>query len=334
MFITVVALIESVIFLLRIQSGRFTSLLRMIPIVKLPFDLFFYDFSRWSYLKEVNPLTAEEGSRTLSAMIGWPSSISEPFFLPITSGIQLTVNNMTFTVADIISYSINPSALSIVCSLILLISGCLFMKTIFDYLQFIYHMKDEKAYANRKIRNIFINRFLRKNGTQIISSPLSVSPFVCGLFSEQIYISEDVCKNLSKKEYEAVLAHEIEHVRYKDNLIRFALTLICSIFWWIPTKWFQKRIEEGQEIACDSRCKNYGVNPIDLATAIYKSAQFSLRGPENKFTHSLTKHLICKRTDLLLKTRLNKFGKIRSLVYCVVAAFAFFVIFLGRYWIF
>ncbi len=334
MFATVVALVEIVIFLFRIQPGRFTSLLRMIPIVKLPFDLFFYDFSRWSYLKGINPIAAEEGSRTLSAMLGWPNSISEPFFLPITSGIQLTVNNMTFTVADVISYSINPITLNIACSLILFISGCLFVKTVFDYLWFIHHIEDGKEYANKKIRNLLISKFLRKTGAQIVSSPFSTSPFVCGLFSTEIYIPEALCKTLSKKEYEAVLAHEIEHIRYKDNLIRLVLTLISSIFWWIPTKWLRSHIEEGQEIGCDFRCKDYGVDPIALATAIYKSAKFSLKGPENEFTHSLAKHLICKRTDLLLKTNLNKFGKIRSLVYCLAAAIAFFMIFLGRYWIF
>lgn len=334
MFATVVVLIEIVIFLFRIQSGRFTSLLRMVPIVKLPFDLFFYDFSRWSYLKGVNPLAAEEGSRTLSAMIGCPNSISEPlFFLPITSGIQLTVHNMTFTVADIISYSINSITLSITCSLILLISGCLFIKTILDYLSFIHHIEEEEKYANKKIRNLFLTRFLKKNGVQIVSSSFFASPFVCGLFSTQIYIPEVLCKSLSKKEYQAVLAHEIEHIRYKDNLTRLVLTLISSIFWWIPTKWLRKRIEEGQEIGCDSKCKNYGVDPLALATAIYKSAKFS-KGLENEFTHSLAKHLICKRTDLLLKTNLNKFGKIRSFICCIAAMIAFFMIFLGRYWIF
>lgn len=334
MFFTAVALIESVIFLFRIRSGRFSSLLRMVPIIKLPFDLFFYDFSRWSYLKGINPLTAEEGSRTLSAMIGWPTSISEPFFLPITSGIQLAVNNMTFTIADIVSYSISPIALSITCSLILLISGCLFIKKIVEYAQFMYQMKDETGNSNKKIRNIFISGFLRKNGAQIISSPLSISPFVCGLFYSHIYIPAALCKNLSQKEYEAVLAHEIEHIRYKDNLIRFVLIFICSIFWWVPTKWLRRRIEEHQEIGCDSKCKSYGVNPLILATAIYKAAKFSLRDSKSEFAHSLAKHVIYKRTGLLLKTDIDKFGKVHSLVYCFTALIAFFVIFLGRYWIF
>lgn len=333
MFMTVVALIESLIFLFRIRPGRWTSLLRMLPIIKLPFDLFSYDFSRWSYLKGINPLTAEEGSRTLSAMIGLPS-FSEPFFLPLNSGIQFTVHHMTFTVADMISYSIDPIALGILCFFILLISSWLFIKKIFDYSKFNYHMKNHTDHANKKIYNAFINQFLRKNGLQVLSSPLYGSPFVYGWFSAQIHIPMDLYKNLSRKEYEAVLAHEIEHIRYKDNLIRFVLTSLCSIFWWIPTKWLRKRIEEGQEIGCDSRCKNYGVHPVTLATAIYKSAKFCLEASHHEFTHHLAKHAVCKRADLLLKAELDKCGKMRSLICCVAVIIAFFVIFLGRYWIF
>lgn len=331
MFITVVALIESVIFLFRIRSGRLTSLLRMLPIVKLPFDLIFYDFSSWSYLKGINPLTAEEGSRVFTVAFGQPS-FSEPFFLPFKSGIQFTVNHMTFTVADMISVLIDPFALSLLCSFVLCVSICLFVKSLFIYLCLMCRMKNGKENANKKTQNPFIHQFLRKSGAEIISSPFSVSPFVYGLFSAQIHIPVDLYKILSNKEYEAVLAHEFEHIRYKDNLMRFVLTLICSIFWWIPTKWLRKRIEEGQEIGCDSKCKHYGINPITLAAAIHKSAKFSLNS--NPFAHHLAKHLIGKRTHLLLKTPLDKWRKMHSLGCCIAAMIAFFVIFLGRYWIF
>lgn len=334
MFITVVALIESIIFLFKIPAGRFSSLLRMVPILKLPFDLFSYDFSRWSYLKGINPLTAQEGTRTLSAVIGWPNDISQIFFVPITAGIQLFVDNMTFTVADVLSYFFDPIALSISCTIIVFISCCIFTKKIFEYLRFAHNMKETKRKVNKKIRNVFIDGFLRKNKAQVISSTLSSSPFVYGILSPQIYIPETLCKSLSKKEYEAVLAHENEHIRYNDNLIRLVLLLICSIFWWIPTKWLRKRIEEGQEIGCDSNCKSYGINPTTLATAIYKSAKCSLKEPKSEFTHALANHVIHKRVDLLLKRNHAKNGKVRSLIYCFTAMIAFFVIFLGRYWIF
>lgn len=78
--------------------------------------------------------------------------------------------------------------------------------------------------------------------------------------------------NISKTQnYEAVLAHEIEHIRHKDSLTRLILDFIESIFWWVPTKWLHKRIEEGQEVGCDLKCKKYGIHPNDLASAICKS---------------------------------------------------------------
>ena len=338
-FFTVIVLIEGVIFLFRIRQGRVAALLRMIPILKLPLDLCLYDFSRWSYTHGVNPLLCEDGSRSLSIMFSWMSSVTDWLFLPITSGIQFTApGNLTFTIADVIGHTIGPLRLKAFTALFIPLSVIFLVKRLFLYYRSIITLNalaKSSQPIHRKMRNPSLSSYLKKCQLQILTSPiLAGSPFVAGLVSSIIYIPENLFHSLSRKEYEAVLAHEIEHVRYKDSLTRLILDFIGTIFWWIPTKWLRNRIEEGQEVGCDLKCIKYGINPTDLASAVCKSARYSATPPNHIFVHHLTKHTIFKRVHILLEPPSAQFKKIRFVFTCLSLGIAFLVIFLGRFWTF
>jgi beta-lactamase regulating signal transducer with metallopeptidase domain len=321
------------------RQGRIAALLRMIPIFKLPLDLCLYDFSRWSYTNGVNPLLCEEGTRRLSIMCSWMNLATDWLFIPMTSGIQFTApGNLTFTIADVIGHIIGPLHLKVFVALFIPLSAAFLTRRIFVYYRSIISLDSlakSSQPTNRKTRNPFLSSHLKKWQLQILTSPIIVgSPFVAGLISSIVYIPESLSQNLSRKEYEAVLAHEMEHVRYKDSLVRLILDFIGTLFWWIPTKWLRNRIEEGQEVGCDLKCKNYGINPTDLASAICKSAKHSTTTPNHIFAHHLTKHTIFKRVDILLNQPSMRFKKIRVIFATLSLPIAFFMIFLGRFWTF
>lgn len=338
-FFTVVFLIEALIFLFRIQQGRVAALLRMIPILKLPLDLCLYDFSRWCYMQGVNPLHCQEGTRTLSIALGGMSSVTDWLFLPTASGIQFTVpGNVTFTIADIIGHAISPLILKCFLLLFISLSVVFFLRRLFLYYR---SMRALDALArtsqalDRKMHNSALCACVKKYGVRILTSPALIgSPFVAGLISLVVYVPGRLSKNLSQKEYEAVLAHEIEHVRYKDSLVRLTLDCIGTVFWWIPTKWLCKRIEEGQEVGCDLKCKKYGIDPIDLASAVCKCAKYSINIPQQIFAHHLIKHPTLKRLNLLLHPTSIRFKKMRFTFTCLAIGIAFSMIFLGRFWTF
>ncbi len=338
-FFTVAFLIESVIFLFRVRQGRAAATLRMIPIIKLPLDLCLYDFSRWSYAQGINPLNCEEGTRTLSVMLGWPSQIADWLFLPINSCIRLTVpGDLTFTIADLIGYSINPIVLKTFAALLMPLTLGFVIRKLFLYycsLTALGSLAKNSEPLYKKIRNSNLSSCIRKHGVKILTSPsLKGSPFVVGLTSSVVYIPNYLSESLSRKEYEAVLAHELEHVQYKDGWVRLTLDLIGTIFWWIPTKWLRDRVEEGQEIGCDIKCKKYGIDPTDLASAVCKSAKYSINTPNHIFAHSIAKHSILKRVNMLLQPPSIRFKKIYFVFTFLAFGIAFLVIFLGRFWMF
>lgn len=304
----------------------------MIPFFKLPLDLCSYNFSKWVFTHGVNPLHCEKGTRTLSLFAStdvindWPLSM------------QFSVlGKMTFTIADIVALLMSPSFLKTFALLFMLISIFFLIKKITLHYRSITAL-DSLARVSlpvcRKVHNPYLIACLKKCGLQIVISPnLAGSPFIVGLTSFTVYFPGHIFKNLSIKEYEAILAHEIEHIRHKDNLVRLSLDFIGSIFWWIPTKWLLNRIEQGQEVACDFKCKKYGVSSLDLASAICKSA----RNP-NKHTHPfqvahyLTKHIIHKRLNILLYPAVP-FKKI-YFIFSFLAIATSLLIFLGKYWSF
>lgn len=331
-FFTVVLLIEGVILLFRVRQGRVAALLRMIPILKLPFDLLLYDFSRWSYVHGINPLLCEEGTRSLSIIFGWMHSVT-------AASIQLTTpGNLTFTLADVIGHQISPLYLKTFTALFIPLSiGFVVRKLILYYRSQItlHALAKNSQPLNRKIRNPSLSFYLKESPLQILTSPrLSGSPFVAGFISSIIYIPKSLSQKLSNKEYAAVLAHEIEHILHRDSWIRLFLDFIGTLFWWIPTKWLRNRIEEGQEVGCDLKCKKYGVNPTDLASAVCKSARHSKTPPNNSFMHHLTKHTLFKRLHVLLEPPSLRFKKIRFVCTWLSLGFAFLTIFLGRFWMF
>lgn len=339
-FLTTWLLIELLVKAFRIKPGRTASNLRMIPLLKLAVDPFMYNYSLWGYSQGINPLQCEEGSRTLSMAFGafYPYP---PFFY---SGIQLHLpGELTFTLADVLGHLLPALALRCFAILFALTTVTILINQLRRYFKCSRQILDLKqSHAGlgkqcRRIRNSKLLACMKRHAIEIYDSPsLHGSPFVIGFLSHRIFIPKEI--DLSRKEYEAVLAHEMEHIRHKDSLIKWLLSAICTIFWWIPTLWLQNRIESGQELGCDLRCKKYGVNPIDLAAAICKVAKQSnngvFSGVNPQFALHLTKHPVQTRIEALLMLAPPTSTKVRFILTALAVNVAFFGIFLGRYWIF
>jgi len=330
-FFTTAFLIEGIIFLFKVKQGRFAVFLRILPIIKLPLDLLLYNFSKWSYLHGVNPLNCESGTRTLSMALGF----KEPF--QIISMIKMALpGDLTFTLADIVGYSSNKNTLNYLTILFVFTCTYSLIRKLISYKHFTAKLNNlEKTSQTKKVKNPYLKQLFRKNKLQIITClNYSGSPFVAGILSSNIHIPFDLLKNLTQEEYEAILAHEIEHIRYRDNLLNITLSIIESIFWWIPTRWLRKRIKEGQEIGCDRNCKRYKINSIDLASAIYKAAKVSLKTPNYFFANYLSTNTIRKRINLLLKPNDVSFRLLRVTFFIFIGYVICSTILFGRFWTF
>lgn len=103
---------------------------------------------------------------------------------------------------------------------------------------------------------------------KILTSSSILIPFAT--YKKSIVIPENMENILSRKEFEAVVAHELEHIRNFDPYIRIFYQFLAAFFWWLPTNSWIKKLEQDQEMACDHSVLNYGLNKESIASAILK----------------------------------------------------------------
>lgn len=118
----------------------------------------------------------------------------------------------------------------------------------------------------RPIQNLELKNLLEAQKIQIVLNDGSFSPLAT---SSTILLSSEIIEQLSQEEFEAVIAHELEHVRWKDPKIKSLLYLFYTLFWWIPTTGWTKKIEQDQEMASDQRAIQHSSEEC-LAKALVK----------------------------------------------------------------
>src|SRR5688572_7101221 len=73
---------------------------------------------------------------------------------------------------------------------------------------------------------------------------------------------------------QAVLRHELAHVRARDAAMRLAARVACALFWFHPGVWWlARRFEADAEEACDDRVLLSGVRASDYAEWLAASAR-------------------------------------------------------------
>ena len=79
---------------------------------------------------------------------------------------------------------------------------------------------------------------------------------------------------------EAILAHEVWHVRRNDNLAAAIHMVVEAIFWFHPLVWWLgARLVEERERACDEEVLQLGSEPQIYAESILKICEFCVGSP-------------------------------------------------------
>jgi len=93
----------------------------------------------------------------------------------------------------------------------------------------------------------------------------------CGLFRPTILLSTWMVEHLDRRELEAVLAHELEHVARRDYLVIWLATMLRDAFFYVPTSWaVYRQLQQEKELACDDLAVGATHRPLALASALAK----------------------------------------------------------------
>lgn len=170
--------------------------------------------------------------------------------------------------------------------------------------------------CSRPIDNPLLSAALEKRKARIFMSDQIKIPMAT--FSNAIFIPKEIIDHFPQSEFEAIVAHELEHVLWKDPIVRLFSQLISALFWWVPTSSWQKRLELDQEIACDQSILKYGYDEEFLASALLKVATTTREKSHETLCYlSNGKHPLLKRLQLLLGRSSNHSKRYESTSFAI-----------------
>jgi uncharacterized protein (TIGR03435 family) len=113
-----------------------------------------------------------------------------------------------------------------------------------------------------------------------LSSPALLEPGVFGIRRPVLLLPEGIADRLTPSQLQAVIAHELCHVRRHDNLTAAIHMLVQAIFWFHPLVWWMgARLVEERERACDEDVLQRGAEPQVYAESILKVCKFYIESP-------------------------------------------------------
>ncbi len=114
-----------------------------------------------------------------------------------------------------------------------------------------------------------LRRFGLTGKVQIRLHPAITGPFVVGAFRSVVYLPLSAVTSLSPEQLDAVLSHELEHIRRADYVWNLIQSLIETLFFYHPAVWWiGGKLREQRELCCDDAAIRSCDDPITYATAL------------------------------------------------------------------
>ncbi|MDB5388386.1 MAG: blaR1 8 [Planctomycetaceae bacterium] len=102
-------------------------------------------------------------------------------------------------------------------------------------------------------------------------------PTVIGIFTPTILLPFSVMSGLSPQQIEAILSHELAHLRRYDHLVNLLQRMLESLYFFHPAVWWlSQRIRLERECCCDDLAVACGAAPLDYAVTLLRIAELSL----------------------------------------------------------
>ena len=114
----------------------------------------------------------------------------------------------------------------------------------------------------------------------LVLSNASLEPGVFGIVRPVLLWPRSIAGRLTSAHVEVILAHELSHVRRRDNLAAAIHMLVETIFWFHPLVWWLgARMVDERERACDEDVLRLGGEPQVYAESVLKVCEFYLESP-------------------------------------------------------
>lgn len=108
---------------------------------------------------------------------------------------------------------------------------------------------------------------------EILQSNRVKIPIITGLFKSKLILPETI-NHWNEDRFEAVLYHELAHIKRNDVLLQFLAQLTCTLYWFNPLTWIiERNLLIERERACDNVVLQLNVKPSDYAEYLMETSE-------------------------------------------------------------
>lgn len=259
----------------KISDSHWKIFFLSLPFMKIVWDLF-HGIPKSSVLYSgLNPLLLPPKHQTLRIGFGFDSVF--PQFNLSFSSQALNGKEFSTSVPDYLLAYIDkkewtglPHAVIMICAAI---SAFLLLRRLIIGFSFSQTVK----------KSLLSGKLLRETKVgfrtvRIVSSPgFTGTPFTGGIFNPYICFPEDTLNCLSNNEFEAVLKHELAHIKSWDLLTTLIIHVAGDLFWFVPGfRFLSRKIDRTRELVADQNAVLLGGSATDLASALVKLGEIDL----------------------------------------------------------
>jgi uncharacterized protein (TIGR03435 family) len=157
----------------------------------------------------------------------------------------------------------------------------------------------------------------------VLVSPAKIEPGIFGIFRPVLLLPEGLLERLSPEQLRAVIAHEMAHVRRRDNLT-FAIHMVVeALFWFHPFVWWiGSRLIDERERACDEAVVEAGGQAQAYAEGILSVCKLYVESPLGCVSGVTGADLRKRIVRIMANSAIHKIGLGRKLLLVAASGIA------------
>lgn len=168
-----------------------------------------------------------------------------------------------------------------------------------------------------------------KRSVKLFESALIKIPVIIGHFKPVILVPVGAINNLPVADVEAVLLHELAHIRRLDYLVNFIQCIAGAVFFFNPgLLWISSLLRQERENCCDDLAIQNTNGKGQYVGALISFKEFSIQ-PRVALGLFGKTSLLVKRVTRLVQNR-NRMLSIRELVFVMLGAGVLFFFYINR----
>ncbi|MFB3906397.1 MAG: M56 family metallopeptidase [Acidobacteriota bacterium] len=220
----------------------------------------------------------------LARPVGW-LEVDPPAFVPLVSAVPAPlIESWAGIEPSVVSRESSPGHSELYCALsVAWLAGLAFLGTRWwrgsrRLRRIVSQSRTPEDQALAAALNRARQRLALKRSVKLVASSAIDSPAAYGIVKPLVLVPQNLPDVLQPNELEAVLMHELVHIKRFDNLIAGLARLLCWFFWFHPLVWLLgRRLLAERELRCDQVVVSLKGQPQAYATAILKTCRSSLR---------------------------------------------------------